>query len=72
MNKRNKSNHVKIKINKISLTKPKRLRVLQLAKSNVIKQRIRLNKESKHNYFDSLDAKKGFKPFQNVYKPYFF
>ena len=33
---------------------------------------VRLNKESKHNYFDSLDTNKGFKPFRNVYKPYFF
>ena len=29
---------------------------------------VRLNKESKHNYFDSLDTKKGFKLFRNVYK----
>ena len=33
---------------------------------------VRLNKESKHIYFDSLDTKNGFKPFQNVYKPYLF
>ena len=33
---------------------------------------VRLNKESKHNYFDNLDTKKGSKPFGNVFKPYFF
>ena len=32
---------------------------------------VRLNKETKHNYFDSLDSKKDFKPFWIVYKPYF-
>ena len=31
---------------------------------------ILLNKETKHNYFDTLDTSKGFKPFRIVYKPY--
>ena len=30
-----------------------------------------LNKESKHNYFDTLDTKKGAKPFCNVCNCYF-
>ena len=30
-----------------------------------------LNKDFKQNYFDSLDTKKGAKPFWNVCKPYF-
>ena len=34
---------------------------------------IRLNKETMHNHFDSLDldTKKGLKPFRIVYKPFF-
>ena len=34
---------------------------------------IRLNKETMHNHFNSLDldTKKGLKPFRIVYKPYF-
>ena len=57
-------------VEKICLTKPRPLWVLQLTEKqhNYI---ARLNKESKHDYFDSLDTKR-FKPLWNVYKPYFF
>ena len=56
---RNKANETKMKV-KIAAYKKQHNYIAHL------------NKEFKHNYFDSPDTKKGFKPFQNVYKPYFF